>query len=72
MTFELKMNQVAHLSEWHSFDAQDHSTYPKVNAAMQVKYADGGIALGYTFDFFPSLMRPPESLVTGWRYIKAF
>jgi hypothetical protein len=39
---------------------------------MQVKYGDGGIALGYTFDFFPSLMRPPESLVTGWRYIKAF
>jgi hypothetical protein len=41
-----------HLSEWHSFDANDRSTYPKMSSAVQVKYADGGVAEGYTLDFF--------------------
>ena len=42
-----------HLSDWHGFDARDTSTYPKVNAPVQIRYADGGLAVGYTLDFFP-------------------
>jgi hypothetical protein len=51
---------VDHLSEWHSFDALDASTYPKVNSPMQVKYADGSLASGHTFDFFPMLKTAHE------------
>jgi hypothetical protein len=61
-----------HLSEWHSFDAQDTSTYPKVNSPMQVKYVDGGLASGLTFPFFPILKTAHESPIIGWRYIKAY
>jgi hypothetical protein len=45
------------MSLWHVFKSDDLSTYPKVNSAMQVKYADGSLALGYTFDFFQRLRR---------------
>jgi hypothetical protein len=38
---------------------------------MQVKYGDGSLAVGYTFDFFPSLMVPKSSIIS-WRYIKAY
>ncbi len=60
-----------HLSEWHSFDANDRSTYPKTVSAIQVKYADGGLASGQTFDFFP-VLTVPKSPIVGWRYIKAY
>jgi hypothetical protein len=61
-----------HLSDWHGFDAHDSSTYPKVNAPVQIKYADGGLASGHTFDFFPSLKTVFESPIIGWRYIKTY
>jgi hypothetical protein len=60
-----------HLSEWHRFDANDRSTYPKTSSAIQVKYADGGLGSGYTFDFFPILAVPKYPII-GWRYIKAY
>jgi hypothetical protein len=63
---------MAHLSNWHSFDAADRRTYPRTNSPMQVKYAGGGLALGYTLDFFPVLNTMLESQITGWRYIKAY
>jgi hypothetical protein len=59
-----------HLSAWHSFDVNNADTYPKENSAMQVRYADGSFADGYTFDFFPTLTTPPETPITAWRYIK--
>jgi len=59
-----------HLSEWHGVDVNDRSTYPKVNAPVQVKYADGSLDFGYALDFFPSFKAAPESPITGWRYIK--
>jgi hypothetical protein len=42
---------VDHLSQWHSFDANDRSTYPKTSSAIQVKYA-GGLASGLYVRFF--------------------
>jgi hypothetical protein len=60
-----------HLSEWHRFDASDRSTYPKTSSAIQVKYAEGGLASGHTFDFFP-MLKVPESPIIGWRYVRAY
>ena len=62
---------VGHPSNWHSFNGYDRTTYPKVNLPMQVKYADGSLAVGYTLDFFPSLT-VPKSPIIGWRYIKTY
>jgi hypothetical protein len=42
-----------HLSDWHSFDPNYRSTYPKVNAPIQVKYANGSLAEGDCRKFFP-------------------
>ena len=59
-----------HLSEWHVFDPTDRSTYPKVQAPVQVRYNDGRTAEGICGDFFPLvtvLIGPP---ITEWRYIK--
>jgi hypothetical protein len=61
-----------HMSLWHVFKSDDLSTYPKVNSSMQVKYVDGSLALGYTFDFFSSLETVRESPVIGWRYVKDY
>jgi len=62
---------VGHLSNWHSFNGHDRTTYPKVNSPIQVKYADGSLVVGYTLDFSPSLV-VPKSPIIGWRYIKAY
>jgi hypothetical protein len=61
-----------HMSPWHVFKSDDRSTHPEVNARMQVKYADGSLAVGYAFDFFPGLKTVQESPVIGWRYIKDY
>jgi hypothetical protein len=61
-----------HMSLWQVFKSDDLSTYPKVNSPMQVKYANGSLALGYTFDFFSSTGAAPESPVIGWRYVKDY
>jgi hypothetical protein len=60
-----------HLSDWHSFDAIDRNTYPKTSSVIQVKYADGGLASGNTFDFF-QMLTVPKSPILGWRYMKAY
>jgi hypothetical protein len=31
---------MVHLNDWHRFDPSDRKTYPKVNAAVQVKFED--------------------------------
>jgi hypothetical protein len=35
-----------YLSNWHDFNAEDRSTYPKVDAAVQVRYDSGSEAEG--------------------------
>jgi hypothetical protein len=61
-----------HLSDWHSFDPQDRSSYPKTNSAIQVKFAGGHIAEGDALGFLPNLKTLPKCPVVGWRYIKAY
>jgi hypothetical protein len=58
---KLGLHQMDHLGDWHGLDAQNTSTYLKVNSPMQVKYANGDLAVGYTFDFFPSLKMAQDS-----------
>jgi hypothetical protein len=59
-----------HLSDWHSFDPNYRSTYPKVNSYIQVKYANGSLAEGNCRKFFPREELLPHSLIVEWRYIK--
>jgi hypothetical protein len=60
-----------HLSNWHDFNPEDRSTYPKVDAAVQVRYDGGSEAEGYRDDFFPLCRRLSDSTIVNWRYIKA-
>jgi hypothetical protein len=57
-----------HLSDWHDFRPLDSRTYPKVNAAVQVRYADGKCKEGTAVSFFAKV--DPRSNITAWRYIK--
>ena len=60
-----------HLSEWHTFNSRDRETYPKADAAIQVRYESGSVSVGFSHDFFPASGLLSDSLITGWRYIKA-
>jgi hypothetical protein len=57
-----------HLSEWHDFRPLASRTYPKVNAPVQVQYADGKCEEGMAASFFAKV--DPASEITAWRYIK--
>jgi hypothetical protein len=59
-----------HLSEWHAFNRGDRSTYPKVNAQMQVRFETGYIEEGTAFEFFPRTGPLPVPSILAWRYIK--
>jgi hypothetical protein len=61
---------VDHLSDWHMFTPKDRTTYPKVNAPVQVRFDDGELKEGYTLVFFPQSKLLPGSSIIGWRYIK--
>jgi hypothetical protein len=56
-----------HLSDWHDFDPENRSTYPTVNAPVQVRYEHGNMTEGKSFKSF---LQPPVLPITGWRYIK--
>jgi hypothetical protein len=60
-----------YLSNWHDFNAEDRSTYPKVDAAVQVRYDSGSEAEGYGGDFFPLCQRLSGSTIVNCCYIKA-
>jgi hypothetical protein len=60
-----------HLSRWHTCDPRDRETYPKVVAPIEVKYESGNVCVGFSHDLFPVLGLLSDSLITGWRYIKA-
>jgi hypothetical protein len=59
-----------HISEWHVFDPSDRSTYPKVSALVQVRFADGGLQEGGSRTFFPVTKVLPNSSITAWRHIQ--
>jgi hypothetical protein len=59
-----------HLSDWHSFDPNNRSTYPKVKSPIQVKYANGSLIQGDYRKFFPREVLLPDSMIVGWRDIK--
>jgi hypothetical protein len=58
-----------HLSDWHAFDPDNRTTYPKVDAPVQVRYANGlHIEAMMALAFFSKV--DAFSTITGWRYIK--
>jgi hypothetical protein len=59
-----------HLSNWHDFNPDDRSTYPKVASAVQVKFADGQRVEALSFTVFMSANPLSRSQILGWRYIK--
>jgi hypothetical protein len=59
-----------HLSEWHTFNPRDRKTYPKVNAPVQIRFADGKFEEGQSRMFFPQTDLLPCSSITAWRYVK--
>jgi hypothetical protein len=60
-----------HLSEWHTFNSRDRQTYPKVDAYIQVRYESGKVSVGFSHEFLPASGLLSDSLIKGWRYIKA-
>jgi hypothetical protein len=75
MTFPLKsfrgvIWRMAEFSKWHSFDLADRSTYPKVNAPIEVRDAMGAM---YEGDFLKLVSEARQLLkpkITGWRYVR--
>lgn len=55
---------------WHTFDVYDRSTYPTVNAPVEVKHADGKLEKGNCREFFPQFELLSDATITSWRYIK--
>ncbi len=56
------------LSAWHDFTPLDSQTYPKVDAPVQARYADGKYKEGMAVSFFAIVA--PKSEITASRYIK--
>jgi hypothetical protein len=54
-----------HISEWHRFDKKAAQTHPKVDAPLQVRYADGAEREGNFKDLFS-----PQAQIAGWRYVR--
>jgi hypothetical protein len=61
---------MVHLSDWHAFDSMDRSTYPEVDAPVEVRFDDGGLKEGDSRMFFPRTKLLATSSIVGWRYIK--
>jgi hypothetical protein len=59
-----------HIGDWHDFKPADRSTYPRVDAPVQVRFDNGRIDEGEHSRFFPELGHSRNSSITGWRYIK--
>ena len=60
---------VRHLSDWHDFRPLDSKSYPKVNAPVQVRDADGKYREGMAASIFTVV--DPKSEIAAWRYIKS-
>jgi hypothetical protein len=60
---------VEHLSDWHAFNPRDRSTYPKVNAPLQIRFESGRIEEGMASVFLPRIGLLPVSSIRAWRYI---
>jgi hypothetical protein len=61
-----RLQTMKHLSNWHDFDHSDQGTYPKVDAPVQVRYADGQ---QIEVSSFREILSSPRQ-IAGWRYIK--
>jgi hypothetical protein len=59
-----------HLSDWHDFNPANRSTYPKVDAPVQVRNGDGIVTEGKTFKSLLPRSVSDGSLITNWRYVK--
>jgi hypothetical protein len=59
-----------HLSDWHNFDPKVAKTYPKVDAPLQLRFADGSEMDGNLAELARRKKNPGDSQITGWRYIK--
>jgi hypothetical protein len=59
-----------HIGKWHNFNPADRRTYPKVDAPVQVKYADGIFTEGTAFAPFLQESVFYEVFITNWRYVR--
>ena len=62
--------QMKYISEWHSFDPKSAQTYPKIDAPLQVRYANGAEQKGNFKELFSPRKTSLDTKITGWRYIK--
>jgi hypothetical protein len=56
-----------HLSDWHDFEPGDQGTYPKEDAPVQVRYANGQ---QIEVSSVRAILSSPGQ-IAGWRYIRA-
>jgi len=57
-------------SEWHRFNPKSAQTYPKVDAPLQVRYANGAERKGSFKELFSPRKTSLDTQIAGWRYIK--
>jgi hypothetical protein len=62
--------QMKYISEWHSFDPKSAQTYPKIDAPLQVRYANGAERKGSFKELFSPRKTSLDTKITGWRYLK--
>jgi hypothetical protein len=63
--------KIEHLSDWHTFGANDPSTYPKVESApIQVRYDSGHLAEGDCQKLLLLAALSEKLQIAAWRYIK--
>jgi hypothetical protein len=57
-------------SEWHRFNPKSAHTYPKIDAPLQVRYANGAERKGSFKELFSPRKTSLDTQIAGWRYIK--
>jgi hypothetical protein len=56
--------------DWHSFNPEEHDTYPNDISSVQVIFANGKRANGdWLYGRFFNVSVLPEATITRWRYI---
>jgi hypothetical protein len=61
--------RMRNVNEWHDFNANDWSTYPKVYSPIQVQYANGRKSDGDFLKLLSRVRLVREVPIARWRYI---
>jgi hypothetical protein len=59
-----------HIGEWHYFNPEDRSTYPKVNYPIETRDAIGAKAEGDFLKLVSETRQRLKPMITSWRYIR--